>query len=92
MPKFSWLELSKALIVIAAWIIRTKHDKEARDAAKAELIALFEKETANATKKAEAARKSVRDAVAADPDSLRAPDEFQRPPSRPERDPNSTGL
>lgn len=78
MMKFSWLELSKALIVIAAWLLKTRAEKEAKAAGVFETLTKALQEANDAIDQAKAARDGVRADVRADPGKLRDPDEFTR--------------
>lgn len=73
-----WLDLVKALIIIAAWILRTKADNEARSAGVAETLAAALKDANDQIDKAKAARDRVRADLDVDPDRVRNTDEFER--------------
>ena len=83
--KINWLQLAKALIVIAAWLISNKAKREAKEEGVAETLQRLAKEAADEISTAKAARDRVRTDLEQHPERVRDPDEFARPAS-PARD------
>ena len=78
MVKFSWLQLTRALIIIAAWLLENKAKREAHAAGVADALGKALKDAQGAIDKAKAARDSAIGEFDANPERLRDPDEFTR--------------